>query len=108
VRQSQAANIISISGLPTCREVNDNTLQKTVFLSSLESPSHLLHLVHTMTFSRLIFWGSCLCLFPVEHHLATNIQRNRLVQHDLQVAKQLQEEEDLKARAQIQKRQKDL
>lgn len=61
-----------------------------------------------MTFSRLIFWGSCLCLFPVEHHLATNIQRNRLVQHDLQVAKQLQEEEDLKARAQIQKRQKDL
>ncbi|XP_065603887.1 coiled-coil domain-containing protein 50 isoform X2 [Cyrtonyx montezumae] len=44
----------------------------------------------------------------IEHHLATNIQRNRLVQHDLQVAKQLQEEEDLKARAQIQKRQKDL
>uniref|UniRef100_A0A8C3CJF1 Coiled-coil domain containing 50 n=1 Tax=Cairina moschata TaxID=8855 RepID=A0A8C3CJF1_CAIMO len=44
----------------------------------------------------------------IEHHLATNIQRNRLVQHDLQVARQLQEEEDLKARAQIQKRQKDL
>ncbi|XP_068810091.1 coiled-coil domain-containing protein 50 isoform X2 [Struthio camelus] len=44
----------------------------------------------------------------IEHHLATNVQRNRLVQHDLQVAKQLQEEEDLKARAQIQKRQKDL
>ncbi|KAM6326689.1 coiled-coil domain-containing protein 50 [Podargus strigoides] len=39
----------------------------------------------------------------IEHHLATNVQRNRLVQHDLQVAKQLQEEEDLKARAQIQK-----
>jgi len=54
------------------------------------------------------FGGSCLCLFPVEHHLATNVQRNRLVQHDLQVAKQLQEEEDLKARAQIQKHRKDL
>ncbi|XP_067417158.1 coiled-coil domain-containing protein 50 isoform X1 [Emydura macquarii macquarii] len=44
----------------------------------------------------------------IEHHLATNVQRNRLVQHDLQVAKQLQEEEDLRARAQIQKRHKDL
>ncbi|XP_065530314.1 coiled-coil domain-containing protein 50 isoform X2 [Lathamus discolor] len=44
----------------------------------------------------------------IEHHLATNVQRNRLVQHDLQVAKQLQKEEDLKARAQIQKHQKDL
>ncbi|NXG60027.1 CCD50 protein, partial [Hemiprocne comata] len=44
----------------------------------------------------------------IEHHLATNVQRNRLVQHDLRVAKQLQEEEDLKARAQIQKHQKDL
>nr|XP_058151522.1 coiled-coil domain-containing protein 50 isoform X2 [Dasypus novemcinctus] len=43
----------------------------------------------------------------VEHHLASNIQRNRLVQHDLQVAKQLQEE-DLKAQAQLQKRFKDL
>ncbi|NXF93537.1 CCD50 protein, partial [Eubucco bourcierii] len=42
----------------------------------------------------------------VEHHLATNVQRNRLVQHDLKVAKKLQEEEDLKARAQ--KHQKDL
>lgn len=44
---------------------------------------------------------------PVEHHLASNIQRNRLVQHDLRVAKQLQEE-DLKAQAQLQKRYKDL
>ncbi|XP_064008994.1 coiled-coil domain-containing protein 50 isoform X2 [Pogoniulus pusillus] len=42
----------------------------------------------------------------IEHHLATNVQRNRLVQHDLKVAKKLQEEEDLKARAQ--KHQKDL
>lgn len=46
-------------------------------------------------------------VYPVEHHLASNIQRNRLVQHDLQVAKQLQEE-DLKAQAQLQKRYKDL
>lgn len=39
----------------------------------------------------------------IEHHLASNVQRNRLVQHDLQVARQLQEE-DLKAQAQLQKR----
>ncbi|XP_075794389.1 coiled-coil domain-containing protein 50 isoform X3 [Pelodiscus sinensis] len=44
----------------------------------------------------------------IEHHLATNVQRNRLVQHDLQVAKQLQEEEDRRARTQIQKRHKDI
>ncbi|XP_066458145.1 coiled-coil domain-containing protein 50 isoform X2 [Eleutherodactylus coqui] len=37
----------------------------------------------------------------IEHHLATNVKRNRLVKHDLQVAKQLQEEEDLRAQAQI-------
>ncbi|XP_049736287.1 coiled-coil domain-containing protein 50 isoform X2 [Elephas maximus indicus] len=43
----------------------------------------------------------------IEHHLASNVQRNRLVQHDLQVAKQLQEE-DLKAQAQLQQRYKDL
>ncbi|XP_012304356.1 coiled-coil domain-containing protein 50 isoform X2 [Aotus nancymaae] len=43
----------------------------------------------------------------IEHHLASNVQRNRLVQHDLQVAKQLQEE-DLKAQAQLQKHYKDL
>ncbi|XP_006871954.1 PREDICTED: trichohyalin-like [Chrysochloris asiatica] len=43
----------------------------------------------------------------IEHHLASNVQRNRLVQHDLQVAKQLQAE-DLKAQAQLQKRYKDL
>ncbi|XP_006897133.1 PREDICTED: trichohyalin-like [Elephantulus edwardii] len=43
----------------------------------------------------------------IEHHLASNVQRNRLVQHDLKVAKQLQEE-DLKAQAQLQKRYKDL
>uniref|UniRef100_A0A8D0GTX3 Coiled-coil domain containing 50 n=1 Tax=Sphenodon punctatus TaxID=8508 RepID=A0A8D0GTX3_SPHPU len=44
----------------------------------------------------------------IEHHLATNIQRNRLVQRDLRVAKQLQEEEDLKAQARIQKRHQDI
>ncbi|XP_040205495.1 coiled-coil domain-containing protein 50 isoform X2 [Rana temporaria] len=36
----------------------------------------------------------------IEHHLATNIQRNRLAKRDLKVAKQLQEEEDLKAQSQ--------
>ncbi|KAK7807728.1 hypothetical protein U0070_009309 [Myodes glareolus] len=43
----------------------------------------------------------------IEHHLASNIQRNRLVQRDLQVAKQFQEE-DLKAEAQLEKRCKDV
>ncbi|XP_063772522.1 coiled-coil domain-containing protein 50 isoform X3 [Pseudophryne corroboree] len=37
----------------------------------------------------------------IEHHLSTNIQRNRLVKHDLQVAKQLQEEEDIRAQARV-------
>ncbi|XP_042312368.1 coiled-coil domain-containing protein 50 isoform X3 [Sceloporus undulatus] len=44
----------------------------------------------------------------IEHHLATNIQRNRLVQYDLQMAKQLQEEEDQKARARVQERHKNI
>ncbi|XP_060096922.1 coiled-coil domain-containing protein 50 [Heteronotia binoei] len=44
----------------------------------------------------------------IEHHLATNIQRNRLVQYDLQVAKQLQEEENRKAHGRIQKRHKNI
>lgn len=44
----------------------------------------------------------------VEHHLATNVQRNRLVQHDLQVAKQLQEEEDRKAQSRSQEQHQDL
>nr|XP_060623242.1 coiled-coil domain-containing protein 50 isoform X1 [Anolis sagrei ordinatus] len=44
----------------------------------------------------------------IEHHLATNIQRNRLVQYDLQMAKQLQEEEDRKARARVHERHKDI
>ncbi|KAM3834924.1 coiled-coil domain-containing protein 50 isoform 2-T2 [Vipera latastei] len=44
----------------------------------------------------------------IEHHLATNIQRNRLVKHDLQMAKQLQEEEDRKARTRLQEQHKNL
>ncbi|KAM9316562.1 coiled-coil domain-containing protein 50 [Gastrophryne carolinensis] len=44
----------------------------------------------------------------IEHHLATNIQRNRLVKKDLQVAKQLQEEEDLKAQAKVKHRHDEL
>ncbi|XP_075427160.1 coiled-coil domain-containing protein 50 isoform X2 [Ascaphus truei] len=44
----------------------------------------------------------------IEHHLATNIQRNRLVKHDLKVAKQLQEEEDHRACTQVTQRHNDL
>ncbi|XP_032080875.1 coiled-coil domain-containing protein 50 isoform X2 [Thamnophis elegans] len=44
----------------------------------------------------------------IEHHLATNIQRNRLVKHDLRMAKELQEEEDRRARARLQEKHKDL
>lgn len=44
----------------------------------------------------------------IEHHLATNVQRNRLVQHDLQMAKLLQEEEDRKAQVRIQERRKNI
>ncbi|KAL8188319.1 UNVERIFIED_CONTAM: hypothetical protein K2H54_065469 [Gekko kuhli] len=44
----------------------------------------------------------------IEHHLATNIQRNRLAQYDLQVAKQLQEEENRKARSRVQERHKNI
>ncbi|XP_029105042.1 coiled-coil domain-containing protein 50-like isoform X3 [Scleropages formosus] len=35
----------------------------------------------------------------IESHLASNVHRSRLVQQDIQVARQLQEEEDLAARA---------
>lgn len=44
----------------------------------------------------------------IEHHLATNVQRNRLVQYDLQMARQLQEEENRKARACLQEQHKDI
>ncbi|KAE8603696.1 hypothetical protein XENTR_v10014426 [Xenopus tropicalis] len=44
----------------------------------------------------------------IEHHLATNIQRNRLVKTDLQVAKQLQEQEDLRAQTRIKNRHSEL
>uniref|UniRef100_A0A8C5QLF2 Coiled-coil domain containing 50 n=1 Tax=Leptobrachium leishanense TaxID=445787 RepID=A0A8C5QLF2_9ANUR len=44
----------------------------------------------------------------IEHHLSTNIQRNRLVKHDLKVAKQLQEEEDLRAQTRLKKQHNEL
>ncbi|KAL4630727.1 coiled-coil domain-containing protein 50 isoform X1 [Arapaima gigas] len=44
----------------------------------------------------------------IENHLASNIHKSRLVQQDLQVAKRLQEEEDLRAKAHIQRKQKDI
>ncbi|KAK3533418.1 hypothetical protein QTP70_020787 [Hemibagrus guttatus] len=39
----------------------------------------------------------------IESHLASNIHKSRLVRQDLRVAKRLQEEEDLRAKAQSQK-----
>uniref|UniRef100_A0A8C1ZD56 Coiled-coil domain containing 50 n=1 Tax=Cyprinus carpio TaxID=7962 RepID=A0A8C1ZD56_CYPCA len=39
----------------------------------------------------------------IESHLASNVNKSRLVQQDLQVAKRLQEEEDLRAKAQSQR-----
>uniref|UniRef100_A0A3B1K620 Coiled-coil domain containing 50a n=1 Tax=Astyanax mexicanus TaxID=7994 RepID=A0A3B1K620_ASTMX len=44
----------------------------------------------------------------IENHLASNIHKNRLVQQDLRVAKRLQEEEDLRAKAQNRKQHKDI
>ncbi|KAG5851131.1 hypothetical protein ANANG_G00089760 [Anguilla anguilla] len=44
----------------------------------------------------------------IESHLASNIHKSRLVQQDLQVAKRLQEEEDLRAKARIQRKHKDI
>ncbi|XP_051874070.1 coiled-coil domain-containing protein 50 isoform X2 [Pristis pectinata] len=44
----------------------------------------------------------------IEHHLASNVQRNRLVQNDLQVAKKLQEEENKKAQMRLQRRQREM
>ena len=45
-----------------------------------------------------------MCFCPtVESHLASNVNKSRLVQTDLLVAKKLQEEEDLRAKGQIQK-----
>ncbi|XP_073699778.1 coiled-coil domain-containing protein 50 [Garra rufa] len=39
----------------------------------------------------------------IESHLASNVHKSRLVQQDLQVAKRLQEEEDLRAKAESQR-----
>ncbi|XP_068174560.1 coiled-coil domain-containing protein 50 isoform X2 [Antennarius striatus] len=44
----------------------------------------------------------------IESHLASNVNKNRLVQKDLQVAKKLQEEEDQLAKVQNQKQHRDL
>ncbi|XP_048460319.1 coiled-coil domain-containing protein 50 isoform X2 [Rhincodon typus] len=44
----------------------------------------------------------------IEHHLASNVQRNRLVQNDLQMAKKLQEEENKKAQIRLQKQQREM
>ncbi|KAJ8375160.1 hypothetical protein SKAU_G00057400 [Synaphobranchus kaupii] len=44
----------------------------------------------------------------IESHLASNIHKSRLVQQDLQVAKRLQEEEDLRAKTRIQRQHKDI
>ncbi|XP_072556103.1 uncharacterized protein [Paramormyrops kingsleyae] len=44
----------------------------------------------------------------IENHLASNIHKSRLVQQDLQVARRLQEEEDLRAKAHIQKQHREL
>ncbi|XP_033821716.1 coiled-coil domain-containing protein 50 isoform X2 [Periophthalmus magnuspinnatus] len=44
----------------------------------------------------------------IESHLASNVHKSRLVQQDLQVAKRLQEEEDLRAKAQSRRLQTDI
>lgn len=44
----------------------------------------------------------------VESHLASNVNKSRLVQKDLQVAKKLQEEEDQRAMVQSQKQHVDM
>ncbi|KAK7889469.1 hypothetical protein WMY93_025029 [Mugilogobius chulae] len=44
----------------------------------------------------------------IESHLASNVHKSRLVQQDLQVAKRLQEEEDLRAKAQSRRQQNDI
>lgn len=44
----------------------------------------------------------------IESHLASNVHKSRLVQQDLQVAKRLQEEEDLRAKAQSKKQYRDI
>lgn len=46
--------------------------------------------------------------FVVESHLASNVHKSRLVQQDLRVAKRLQEEEDLRAKAESKRQQRHL
>lgn len=49
-----------------------------------------------------------MCLSAVESHLASNVNKSKLVQNDLQVAKKLQEEEDQWAKAQSQRQHNDM
>ncbi|KAM7012297.1 coiled-coil domain-containing protein 50 [Tautogolabrus adspersus] len=44
----------------------------------------------------------------IESHLASNVNKSRLVQNDLQVAKKLQQEEDQRAKVQVQKQHVDI
>ncbi|XP_030228387.1 coiled-coil domain-containing protein 50 isoform X2 [Gadus morhua] len=44
----------------------------------------------------------------IESHLASNVHKSRLAQHDLKVAKLLQEEEDMRAKAQSKRQFRDL
>ncbi|XP_067086833.1 coiled-coil domain-containing protein 50 isoform X1 [Osmerus mordax] len=44
----------------------------------------------------------------IESHLASNVHKSRLVQQDLQVAKRMQEEEDLRAKAQSKRQYRDI
>lgn len=49
-----------------------------------------------------------MCLCTVESHLASNVNKSRLVQKDLLVAKKLQEEEVQRAKVQGQKQHGDM
>lgn len=57
----------------------------------------------------LFRWAANVFFFStVESHLASNVNKSKLVQKDLQVAKKLQEEEDHWAKVQSQKQHTDL
>lgn len=76
------------------------------FITGAVQPAHPFWFVYTV-FLRVC---SCYLLFmsTVESHLASNVNKSRLVQKDLQVAKKLQEEEDEWAKIQGQKQHIDL
>ncbi|KAJ3598783.1 hypothetical protein NHX12_032747, partial [Muraenolepis orangiensis] len=54
------------------------------------------------------FWIRYVTRYVLESHLASNVHKSRLAQHDLKVAKLLQEEEDKRAKAQKQRQFRDL